>query len=301
MKENWDKAFGQVIAYEGGYVNHPKDPGGPTNRGITQATLGRYLGRAATIDEVKALTKESVKPIYRRYFWDALRCDELPGGVDLAVYDFGVNSGTGRAARYLQSVVGVHQDGRIGPATVAAVNKYSAEEVVKRLVAKRRGFLMGLKMWRTFGKGWNRRLVSVQTASLAMAPPSTGTAYAGLSRDIPPDDPVADVVEVSASERESNQVIGDTAAQAQLEAEQNPGIGGLWGCKNILASKTVWANIIGLASIGLSIAGIQTGTIDVNGLAEAASQLIAAGSFIASTLFRIYAKYQLTTSVRARA
>jgi hypothetical protein len=167
VKSNWDQAFRQVIIYEGGFVNHPKDPGGPTNLGITQATLSRYLGRNATIADVRALTKASVQPIYKKFFWDVLRCDDLPGGVDLAVYDFGVNSGTCRAARYLQSVVGVVQDGQIGIKTIAACDKYSAEEIVRRLVAKRRGFLMGLGSWQTFGKGWNRRLVSVLSTSLA--------------------------------------------------------------------------------------------------------------------------------------
>jgi lysozyme family protein len=123
MRENWDKAFDQVIIYEGGYVNHPKDPGGPTNLGITQSTLSSYLGRRASVQEVRALTKAAVKPIYKKRFWDVLRCDDLPGGVDLAVYDFGVNSGTSRAARYLQSVVGVSQDGKIGPATISACNR----------------------------------------------------------------------------------------------------------------------------------------------------------------------------------
>jgi lysozyme family protein len=84
MRENWDKAFDQVIIYEGGYVNHPKDPGGPTNLGITQSTLSSYLGRRASVQEVRALTKAAVKPIYKKRFWDVLRCDDLPGGVDLA-------------------------------------------------------------------------------------------------------------------------------------------------------------------------------------------------------------------------
>jgi lysozyme family protein len=296
MRANWDQAFRQVIVYEGGYVNHPKDPGGPTNLGITQATLSRYLGRNATIKDVRALTKAAVQPIYKKFFWDVLRCDELPGGVDLAVYDFGVNSGTARAARYLQSVVGVAQDGQIGPSTIAACNKYSAEEIVKRLVAKRRGFLMGLTLWRTFGKGWNRRLVSVQTTALAMAPPKTGLAFAGLASQSPPDGPVADVVEVSAQERENNQMVGDQQAALLQGAEPSDGIGGLWGVKNVLASKTVWANVIGFASLALSVAGVQTGTLDVNGLADAAAQLVSAASFIASTVFRITAKYQLTTT-----
>jgi lysozyme family protein len=297
MKENWDKAFRQVIAYEGGYVNHPKDPGGPTNLGITQATLSTYLRRPASVQDVRSLTKDAVRPIYKKRFWDVLRCDELPGGVDLAVYDFAVNSGPNRAARYLQSVVGVPQDGQIGPATIAACQKYSAQEVVKRLVAKRRGFLMGLRTWRTFGKGWNRRLVSVQQASLAIAPPSTGVAFAGLSTEIPPDEPVADVVEVSASERESNQVSGDQAAVAMQEAEQSDGMGGLWGTKPYLASKTVWSGILGFLSVLPIVGGYLTGE-NLDQFATAIAATIAGASALFSIYGRIMARYQLKAGVK---
>lgn len=288
MRENWDKAFAEVIRFEGGYVNHPKDPGGPTNLGITQATLSRWLGRKASIADVKALTKDKVKPIYKRNFWDLMRGDELPGGVDFAVYDFAVNSGPSRAARYLQSVVGVKQDGHIGPETIAAANRYSAQDVVRKLVAKRRGFLMGLRTWRTFGKGWNRRIVGVQQIALNMAPPSTGVAFAGLADQPAPDLPVEDIIEVSTQERALNQEVADAAA-----VEQQGGMPSMFGVKSILASKTVWANIIGFGSLALSIAGVKTGTIDVNGLADAAAQLISAASFIASTVFRITARYQI--------
>jgi lysozyme family protein len=297
MKENWDKAFRQVIAYEGGYVNHPKDPGGPTNLGITQATLSTYMRRPASVQDVRSLTKDAVRPIYKKRFWDVLRCDELPGGVDLAVYDFAVNSGPNRAARYLQSVVGVPQDGQIGPATIAACHKYSAEEVVKRLVAKRRGFLMGLKTWRTFGKGWNRRLVSIQTVSLALAPPSTGVGFAGLSTEVPPDEPVADVVEVSASERESNQVSGDQAAVAMQEAEQSDGMGGLWGTKPYLASKTVWSGILGFLSVLPIVGGYLTGE-NLDQFATAIAATIAGASALFSIYGRIMARYQLKAGVK---
>jgi lysozyme family protein len=78
MKENWDRAFAEVIKYEGGYVNHPQDPGGPTNLGITQATLSRWLRRRASVADVKALTREKVKPIYKQNFWDVIKGDDLP-------------------------------------------------------------------------------------------------------------------------------------------------------------------------------------------------------------------------------
>jgi lysozyme family protein len=290
MRENWDRAFAEVIKYEGGYVNHPKDPGGPTKFGITQATLSQWFGRAATIAEVRALTKEAVKPIYKRRFWDVIRGDELPGGVDFATFDFAVNSGVSRAARYLQSVVGVKQDGQIGPATIAAVNRYSAADVVKKLVAKRRGFLMGLRTWASFGKGWNRRVVSVQTIALTMAPPSTGTAFAGLSADLPPDDPVADVVEVSATERASNQEIGDEQA---AEIQSNTGPTSMFGTKSLLASKVFWANTLGLLSV-LPIIGGYLADVNIPQFSEAMSAAIAAGAFIASTVARVYSKYQIS-------
>jgi lysozyme family protein len=300
MKANWDKAFRQVIVYEGGYVNHPKDPGGPTNLGITQATLSRYLGRNATIADVRALTKASVQPIYKKFFWDALRCDDLPGGVDLAVYDFGVNSGTCRAARYLQSVVGVVQDGQIGIKTIAACDKYSAEEIVRRLVAKRRGFLMGLGGWTTFGKGWNRRLVSVQATSLAMAPPKTGIAFAGMAAETPPDHPVSDVVEVSAAKRQENQVSGDQEAVAIQEAEQNDGVGGLWGVKSIWASKTVWASILGFVSVLPIVGGYLAGE-DLSQASAAIAGTIAGVSSLAAIASRINARYQLAAKTKNRA
>jgi lysozyme family protein len=290
MRENWDKAFDEVIKYEGGYVNNPRDPGGPTNLGITQATLSRWLGRAATVAEVKALTREKVKPIYKRYFWDVIKGDALPGGVDFATYDFAVNSGPSRAARYLQSVVGVKQDGKIGPATIAAVNRYSAQDVVKKLVAKRRGFLMGLKTWRTFGKGWNRRMVSVQQLALRLAPPTTGVAFAGLSGELAPDNPVEDYVEVTTAERDLNQQTGDQAARAQLVEESGPV--GMFGTKSLLTSKTFWANTIGFIAV-LPVIGKYLADVDISQLGEAVAGAIAAGAFIASTVARIYAKYQI--------
>jgi lysozyme family protein len=300
VKSNWDQAFRQVIIYEGGFVNHPKDPGGPTNLGITQATLSRYLGRNATIADVRALTKASVQPIYKKFFWDVLRCDDLPGGVDLAVYDFGVNSGTCRAARYLQSVVGVVQDGQIGIKTIAACDKYSAEEIVRRLVAKRRGFLMGLGSWQTFGKGWNRRLVSVLSTSLAMAPPKTGMAIAGMAAETPPDHPVKDVVEVSAAQRQVNQVSGDQEAVAMQEAEQNDGVGGLWGIKSIWASKTVWASILGFVSVLPIVGGYLAGE-DLSQASAAIAGTIAGISSLAAIASRINARYQLAAKTKNRA
>lgn len=156
-----------VLKHEGGYVNHPKDPGGATNRGITQATYdGWRSGRNLAPRSVRLITDREVSAIYRRDYWDAVRADDLPSGVDYAVFDFAVNSGVSRASRFLQEACGAHQDGKIGPATVAAVKKMAARSVVIRLCEARLHFLQSLKTWPTFGKGWGSRVAEVKEAAL---------------------------------------------------------------------------------------------------------------------------------------
>lgn len=173
MEANWEKSFAATIKHEGGYVDHPKDPGGATNLGITIGTLSAWLGRKATKAEVKALTLDKVKPIYRQNYWDAVRGDDLPSGVDFAVYDFAVNSGPARAAIYLQNIVGTAPDGKIGPNTIKAVNDYAARfgatQLVNELCSQRLAFLERLSTWPTFGKGWGSRVAGVRKAGLEMA------------------------------------------------------------------------------------------------------------------------------------
>lgn len=168
-KHNWDKAFESVIVHEGGYVDHPSDPGGATNLGITIGTLSGWLGRKATKAEVRALTKATVKPIYKKNYWDVVRGDDLPSGVDYAMFDFGVNSGPKRAVEFLQRIVGVTVDGRMGPQTLAAVNKQDARVVVTKLCDSRLAWLKGLSTWATFGRGWERRVNEVKIDGLSMA------------------------------------------------------------------------------------------------------------------------------------
>ena len=103
---NFERALPLVLKHEGGYVDHPNDPGGATNLGVTIGTLSSWLGRPATKAEVKALTRATVAPIYRKNYWAAIRGDELPAGLDYAVFDFAVNSGPKRAAMALQRAVG---------------------------------------------------------------------------------------------------------------------------------------------------------------------------------------------------
>ena len=110
MRKNFDKCFEMLLAHEGGFVNHPEDPGGATNLGVTKRTLQNYLGRHVSMDEMRNLTPEDVKPIYRENYADAVCFDDLPGGLDWAMLDWAVNSGAGRAAKALQKIVGAKQD-----------------------------------------------------------------------------------------------------------------------------------------------------------------------------------------------
>ncbi len=165
---SYDRAFALVLKHEGGWVDHPADPGGATNLGVTIRTLSDWLGQPATKAEVKALTREKVAPIYRRNYWDRVAGDDLPAGVDYAVFDWAVNSGPKRAIIGLQRVVGVADDGRLGPITLTAVRGMDPTAIVNRLNDDRLTFLRQLSTWPTFGKGWSNRVAGVRKDALAM-------------------------------------------------------------------------------------------------------------------------------------
>ena len=99
MKDNFDKCFEMMLTREGGFMNHPEDSAGATNLGVTTSTMQQYLGRLVSMGEMKSLTPEDLKPIYRKLYADKVRFDDLPSGLDWAVLDWAVNSVTGRAAR----------------------------------------------------------------------------------------------------------------------------------------------------------------------------------------------------------
>ena len=163
MKENYEKCLETILHHEGGYVNHPDDPGGETNLGVTKRVYEEWGGTK----DMKDLTVEDVAPIYKKNYWDRVKGDELPSGLDLCVFDFGVNAGTGRAAKYLQNMVGATADGAIGPATLRTVHAYVQIEGLEHTIGeyqhKRQGYYEGLKHFATFGRGWTRR-VSETTA-----------------------------------------------------------------------------------------------------------------------------------------
>ncbi len=168
MNQNFDKCMSMLLAHEGGYVNHPSDPGGMTNLGVTKRTYDEYHGTDVTEDEMKALTKTDVEPIYRRNYWDRCRCPDLPTGVDWAVFDFAVNAGTGRAAKALQQAVEATQDGSIGPMTLIKVKQVPVENIINRIAIYREQFYRSLKTFDTFGKGWLRRNDETREQALNM-------------------------------------------------------------------------------------------------------------------------------------
>jgi lysozyme family protein len=169
VKENFDKCFELVLEHEGGYVNDPRDPGGRTNMGVTQRAWESYLNRSVTETEMRTLTPENVKPFYKVMYWDRLKGDQLPAGVDYAAYDLAVNSGVRRAAKYLQEIAGVAADGVIGPKSMEAIAACDPQEVVDVLCDMRLEFLQRLSTFGTFGKGWSRRVAEVKEKATSMA------------------------------------------------------------------------------------------------------------------------------------
>lgn len=168
-KENFERCLEHVFKSEGGYVNHPRDPGGATNMGITHKTLAAWRGHTVTREDVKKMPRSEAAAIYRANYWNAVRGDELPLGVDLVAFDAAVNSGVSRGAKWVQRALDVAQDGRIGPDTIKAAKSANAQNVINRALTYRLDFLRGLKTWDAFGKGWQRRVDGVRAESLAMA------------------------------------------------------------------------------------------------------------------------------------
>ena len=168
MANNFERSLAFVIKHEGGYVHHPRDPGGRTNLGVTQATYERWVGRSVDEAEMKALTTDDVAPIYRAEYWNRVRGDALPLGVEYALFDFAVNSGVRRAVRTVQRVVGVHDDGAIGPFTVGAIKATDPAELIEDLCNARMIFLRDLPHWDTFGRGWTRRVNEVEETAKSM-------------------------------------------------------------------------------------------------------------------------------------
>ena len=168
MKNNFEQCMRWVLEHEGGYVDHPKDPGGETNLGVTRAVYEQYVGRQVMDGEMKGLTEDDVMPLYKQNYWDRIRGDDLPSGVDWSVMDWGVNSGTSRSAKALQRMVGVTADGGIGPMTLQAVANHDAQDLIEQMHYVRDQFYRSLSTFGTFGNGWTRRNNETKDQALSL-------------------------------------------------------------------------------------------------------------------------------------
>jgi lysozyme family protein len=244
-KGNLPACLAVTLPHEGGYVNHPRDPGGATNMGITHYTLAAWRGvKSVTRAQVKALTLKEATDIYEHRYWKPIQGDRLPFGVDLATFDYGVNSGTGRAEKELQRVVGAKVDGQIGPETLKAVAAHAGKAVIRGLCARRLSFMRSLKIWDTFKRGWSRRVADVEAKAVAMWM-AGGSALSKADRE----------------ELEAEAGKASRTAEGQNKGAQGAGGGGaaVGGGDTILNGEPNWLLIAGIAILVLIVAGILIG------------------------------------------
>jgi lysozyme family protein len=169
MKGNFEQCLALTLKEEGGWVNNKYDPGGETNMGVTKRVWEEWVGHPVPPGSLKSLTVADVEPLYRQKYWDKVRGDDLPNGVDYAVFDFAVNSGVSRSTKFLQDAVGAKPDGIIGPRTLAAVNEANPRDLIDEICDNRLAYLQSLPTWDKFGRGWSKRVARVQEAAFNMA------------------------------------------------------------------------------------------------------------------------------------
>lgn len=240
MLANFTNCLPVTLEYEGGWSDHPKDPGGATMKGITLAVY-RVYRPAATKSDLRGISQHEVEAIYRVGYWNPIEGDDLPAGVDLATFDFGVNSGVSRASKYLQRVVGVEPDGKIGEMTLNAVRSASGKEVIQGLCGKRLSFVSALSTFKTFGKGWSRRIANVEAKAVAMwmtaGAPITPAVRAAMRDEAK----VADVQAKASSQKAGGAVAGgSTVGSVDAIANGEPN----WMLIAVLASAVVAALVV---------------------------------------------------------
>lgn len=169
MLHNLQRSIEEVLKHEGGFVDHPADPGGATIYGVTLKTYQKYKRNPhLTVEDLKNITMDEVHDIYKIGYWDPVKGDDLPGGVDFVVFDMAINAGPGRAAKLLQDVLGVVVDGIIGRNTIKAANQDYPERVVTAYTKAREDYYRSLPHFPTFGRGWLRRTRESEIIALTM-------------------------------------------------------------------------------------------------------------------------------------
>jgi lysozyme family protein len=168
---NFEPCLDVVLAEEGGFVDDPEDPGKATNLGVTQAVWQQWVGasRVVTVADIRALTRADVTPLYQQVFWRGTHAELMPAGVDLAAFDWAVNSGVGGAMRAVQDALGIPSDGLVGPVTLQALSAKPPDVIINLICNVRLGFLEKNPEWPKFGHGWTNRVASIRFEAIAMA------------------------------------------------------------------------------------------------------------------------------------
>lgn len=152
----FDEAFSRLIGFEGGYSNHALDRGGSTMWGVTER-VARENGYAG---EMRDLPLDTAKAIYRKLYWDACKCDDLPDRLNFLVFDAAVNSGVSQSIKWLQRALKVQDDGVLGPVTMKAASESIDPMLPARLLGHRLQFMASLPQWPGFSRGWSNRIAS---------------------------------------------------------------------------------------------------------------------------------------------
>jgi lysozyme family protein len=180
MRDTLAKVMPALRAHEGGWANHPKDPGGATMFGVTQAVYDDWrVDHGKLKQTVRDITEDEVRSIFKVRFWDRIKGDDLPTGIDYATFDAAVNSGPARGAKWLQKAVGADVDGKVGALTVRAAWRPDPVVVIRAICANRLGFVQSLKTFRVFGKGWTRRVAEVEALAIKLARETIGFSQTG--------------------------------------------------------------------------------------------------------------------------
>lgn len=176
LVDEYMRSVTKVLVHEGGYVNHPDDPGGATNKGVTQRVYDAFRKAAnLVLRSVRQITEDEVFAIYRTRYWNLIKGDSLPPGVGYVVFDGAVNSGVKQSVLWLQRALGIRADGVVGPDTINATNDYpDHDRLIAKIIERREKFLRALKTFKTFGKGWMSRISGVLAVGQAWAMGSVG-------------------------------------------------------------------------------------------------------------------------------
>ena len=247
MRDTYDSTLRRILVWEGGYADHPRDPGGATMKGVTQRVYDGWRSRNGMAPRpVRQIEAGEVQAIYRALYADKIAYDALPVGVDAVMLDAAVHSGPAQAAKWLQRALGVTVDGNIGPATVAAAIAARPRDVVRGVMTRRRAFLRALKTFDTFGKGWMRRVDDIEAFAMSL--------ISGAARPADPlPQPTGRATMADAAPRPSKK-IGDAASGAGFAT--GAAAGGLAEAKDALKPLAGDGGWIDIAIAGLALAGV---------------------------------------------